>query len=358
MIEKLKLDNLDQFSKNFKKIEEKINEIVDSNPEETVKTEHKRDNGEYFNQIIKAMEKTGFPLEMKIRNKLKSLGLDNSHYVFEDREEKDYNVKKMRELDVVSTVPVLGLQNYNDNYNGIQLDVSLMMIGSVKSLENSTICFYEQNIENYMLPLFPNFLFDRFEFIDFFRYVNSRLIGPVLDQYLSIFNLPFSFNLRIFDKKMNDKSDDNKLFDQASELARACEFFHDNSTNTFPSHVLIRGCFPVIFTDANIVKIKQSNIDKITENELEEVDHFIYLSVLKYPYKTPLVSKHKFIFPNYFPVLITKFKGIDESIELIKRIRDNIQVDIGNRERITHAMTEAHSDFRSFIDNYQREKRI
>jgi hypothetical protein len=268
--------------------------------------------------IIEALKESGFPFEIKIRKKLSDLGIETS--------QSRYFVQNQygevsKDIDALGDVK---FKTFEDTAKELFPNLQLRLVGEVKKLNEHKICFYEFDEVAGNFPVsFPNFLNNCYSF--------GVFMGG--HEYLSKFHqkfghVPFSKTICCLEKKLKpqkggrlvedgyDDKGNQPIYNISNDLALACEYFHKKSIHYSDSPCImfgIHGCFPVIFTEAEIIKV--SGIDEPT---LDKVNYFLYLHACEDLDKVPITAKEKY----YLPILITNLNGIDSSIDLVKKISD------------------------------------
>lgn len=279
--------------------------------------------------IIGILERTGFPLERKIRKVLRELGIETSQTryfeTFPDR-------KISRDLDISGHVI---LEKFEKSFRKkLYITLRLWLIGQVKKLGDHKICFYEidEKIEDYKIP-FPNLL-NKFIFSDNFGggYTNfhNYFEHISLAKEISILEKNFKGGDRKNCLGLKESGGNEPIYTPSNELIRACEFYHNLSINyvednAFGIEFFIGGCFPIIFTEADIFKVFDE--DKL---KIEKTNSFIYLIACPDMEKIPLTTRKYYIETYYLPVLVTNFDGIKSSVDMIKKIGNAIYKDVEN----------------------------
>jgi len=297
--------------------------------------------------IKSAIEGSGFPLERMVRKKLKGLNIDTQSTQYITRNEAGAEISN--ELDIFGRFkhPVYSTK---DKKSSIALNVRL--VGEVKKYSDYSICFYEldnEKPENFEIR-FPNLLNSSFSLQKFLG--GHQLLLDFKTDYGSI---PFSKIACVLEPKRPDnkpeiKAFENKgnklIFEAASNLALACEYFHKREfLGPNDNYLAYHACFPVLFTDAKLVKIVgEENI------QLEEVDNFIYLLAARDLDKIPLTAKEMY----YLPILVTNFKGIASAVDLIRKIDANLVRDI---ETLIERPNCIDSEFKKYKELYERMKK-
>ncbi|MFW9993662.1 MAG: hypothetical protein ACFFD4_16570 [Candidatus Odinarchaeota archaeon] len=270
-------------------------------------------------KLVAAIKASGFPFERKIRDNLgnKIPDILQTRYI-EHFSDGDVS----RDLDVYGHVINECLEVPNTR---ISFQFELLLIGEVKSWKEAKICFYEIEKEKSSgLKLsFPNFL----NKLDHLSEIRGGTIS--FQDFARIgSDLLFTKSVDIFTPKGGSsrsgelKSDGNhRLHETASNLAVACEYFHQKAYDFYhlplDEMFIIHGCFPVIFVDAGIYQVVEEDSGIV----LAEKDLFIYLTGLSNLKKTPHTIKYR----SYLPVLITNYSGIDKAIDLLTSLKDFIK---------------------------------
>ncbi|MFA5929327.1 MAG: hypothetical protein WC861_00425 [Candidatus Micrarchaeia archaeon] len=299
-------------------------------------------------KLIKtAIEASGFPLERMVRKKLKELNIDTQSTQYIIRNEAGEGVSN--ELDVFGRLkhPV-----YSTKDKRFSASLNVRLVGEVKKFSDYSICFYDldnEKPENFGIR-FPNLLNSGFSLQKFLG--GDQLLLDFKTDYGSI---PFSKIACVLEPKRPDnkpeiKAYENKgnklIFETASNLALACEYFHKREfLGPTDNYLIYHACFPVFFTDAKLIRIVgEENI------QLEEVDNFIYLLAARDLDKIPLTAKEMY----YLPILVTNVKGIESAVDLIRKIDANLVRDI---ETLMERPNCIDSEFKKYKELYERMKK-
>ncbi|MFA6035780.1 MAG: hypothetical protein WC759_02380 [Candidatus Micrarchaeia archaeon] len=270
-------------------------------------------------EIISKLETTGFPLEITVRKILASNGIETTsmQYVVEEGEEK-----KSKEIDAVGNVLYKNVRAAEKN----QLNLRIKLVGEVKRWVADNICFYEVENEGRSLELsLPNFLNNLHSVREFFG--GERALSKY---YADVGYFPVSKSVSMVNayekngtRRKNEEAEGNeRLYKTAENLSFACEYFHKISRASISVHdiktwkeigkgIPVHACFPVIFTDARIFKVKA-----IEPIELEQLTNFVYLFAPPNPDKIPVTTKKR----PYLPIIIANRKGIVDIVALIRKI--------------------------------------
>ncbi len=276
--------------------------------------------------MIEVLKQSGFPFERKIRKKISELGIDTS--------QSRYFVQNQygeisKDIDVLGNVK---LKTFGDKDKELFPTLQLRLVGEAKKWSEYKICFYDfdEVAENFPVS-FPNFLNNCHSFGVFMG--GHELLSEFFRKFGTA---PFSKTVCYLEPKYTDtrktkilryENNGNKIiYNTSNDLAFACEYFHKKiiSIRYMESPCImfgIHGCFPIIFTEAEIMRI--SGVDDPT---LEKVDFFFYLHACEDLDKVPITAKEKY----YLPILITNFNGIESSIDLIKKISDLFYKEVEN----------------------------
>jgi hypothetical protein len=237
--------------------------------------------------------------------------------------------------------------------NSIVSVLQFPIIGQVKKWSDYKICFYEvdEQLDYCRIP-FPNFLGKLIfsttftgGYIEFTKFVNE--FGPIsLSKELSLLKPTFAPKAGTRNDVVQigyQGSGNGLIYDVSNELASACEWFHGRAINYFeiPHNIefIINGCFPIIFTDAKILKIGD---DKSAPCE---TGYFIYLVAYPDLDKIPLTTRK---YHNddiyYLPILVVNLDSVGSSARIIKKIIDVVSKEVENSSE---------EDIREEFDNHK-----
>ncbi|OIO24553.1 hypothetical protein AUJ13_02345 [Candidatus Micrarchaeota archaeon CG1_02_49_24] len=298
------------------------------------------------NDLKDILKETGFPLEIKVRKQLHDFGLT----VYQSKYNTDRTGNDIsKDLDIEAHFGVNVLHSRDIDMNVL---LTVRVIGEVKKWATKNICIFEKenfNNENFILRL-PNFLNDGFTFQHYLGGVISAKRFFELAGKISV-----SENIAIVDensnkdtkkgnmKKVMDEGN-NIVYDESVDIAFACEYVHRRELNNYKgidNMFPIHACFPLLVTDAKIMKVSMDEGFEI--KDLDDVDNFIYLSPQPYANKLSLTTKRNPI----LPIVVTTFNGLSKSIDLIKKMKELIDDDVTFISNNPTSITREHTNYKT-----------
>lgn len=265
--------------------------------------------GHDINMLLYELKRSGFPLEKKVRSKLNELEIKTFNFRFFTKDQYGKDISH----DLDASGDIVRIENVDTVDENIKGNLILDIMGEVKNWNGYKICFFEESKEIVKLA-FPNFLGENFNF-------NIFAGGHIIfSDFVTRFgNIPLAIDVNCLHTKSDnigyeineEKYGGNYIIYDVTDnkLIPACEYLYSRSSG-FPKDLLIRGCFPIIFTNAKIYKISD---DADTCNT---VDNFIYIHACRTPNEFPITTKKE----EFLPILITNFNGIDSAAKLIKEM--------------------------------------
>jgi len=258
-------------------------------------------------KILQVLNETGFPFEIEVRKKLRKLGINTTPTRYFVETDKGFT---SRDLDVFGII----------HEDSVKMDrghckLKFQVLGEVKKYIDYNICYFRldgENPENILIKL-PNFTSLERPFLEI---AESGLTLTKLKEKITNLNVSKSIcvvekNKNFNPKKPNSdefKENGNKpIFDNANELIRACEFFHNKHIKNYndPVYHVINWLVPVIFTKAKIFEV---SIEHEEAKELKEKNHLLYLVACLDLDKVPITAREYF----YLPVFIVNEDGIND----------------------------------------------
>lgn len=281
-------------------------------------------------EMLKILEKEGFPLERKIRRKLLKLGIETtqSRY-FAQNSQGDVS----KDIDVLGNVH---FKTYKSSDNTLFPNLHLRIIGEIKKWSGSKICFYELDNEKpgNLLLRFPNFLNNVYQF------ENYRGGEITASEFLSLFaSIPLSKTVTCLiqeNTKLQPKGN-APLYLVSNDLALACEYLHQKEYLNCRDDLKIHACFPIVFTDAEIFHIK--GINKLSARK---VNLFMYLVACTDLDKVPVTTKEKY----YLPILVVNQRGIKRAVEIINKISKDLSNDLEELTKTPQLLKNEYDDYK------------
>lgn len=285
-----------------------------------------------YQDVISMLEKEGFPFERKVRRELFNQGIENvqSRYLIQKE-----GIELSKDIDILGKIH---FKTYKPQKGELRPNLSLRIIGEVKKLYGTKICFYEldnEKPENFLFR-FPNLLNNCFNFK---AYGGGDM---VLSSFISLFGkIPISKALTCLIPNNNKSKYDSKgnalIYETSNELALACEYWHKQECLFFRDDLKIHACFPVIFTEAELLKITG-----VKHLKAHKINLFIYLVACSDIDKVPITTKDKY----YLPILIVNQSGIKKSIKLIKKISEVLCKDMEDLIKNEDSLKREYEDYK------------
>ena len=256
-----------------------------------------------YQDVISILEKEGFPFERKVRRELLKQGIETvqSRYLIQKGE-----IEISKDIDILGNIH---FKTYNPLKGDLRPNLSLRIVGEVKKLSGTKICFYEldnEKPENFLLR-FPNLLNNCFNFVD---YGGGDIVLSSFNKLFGKFPISKTITCLIPNNHKYETKGNAPIYEASNNLALACEYWHKQECLFFRDDLKIHACFPVIFTEAELLKITGVKCLKV-----HKVNLFIYLVACSDIDKVPITTKNKY----YLPILIVNKTGIKNQLDLSKR---------------------------------------